>query len=89
MEYCIDSLYTAAANQAPYQPKSEMEQSLFAECTNLYEQLNARLPELQDELWTLNDDLNILSHYRSQHFFALGLDLGLSLSRELEGIRGG
>lgn len=88
MNDCISKLYTAMARQVPYQPKSETEQSLLAEYASLYEQLNARFPELHDELWTLRDDLDILSFYRSQHFFAMGLDLGLSLSRELEDIRG-
>ncbi len=77
------------ANKVPYQPKSETEQTLFAEYTNLYEQLNVHLPELHDELWTLRDDLDILSHYRSQHFFAMGLDMGPSLSRELGDMHGG
>lgn len=83
MDDCISTLYTALMRIAPYSPNDEIEQEVYDEYTKAYEQLTARLPELHDELWVLYDKQDTLAYFRSRYSFALGIDLGLSLGREL------
>ena len=40
--------------------------------------------ENRSDFFELTDSLDILSYYKAHHAFLLGLDLGLSLSRELD-----
>lgn len=79
----VSMLFEQTRSQFPYQPVGEAEQLLDHQAEELYQQLAEQYPALHHELWLFRDRLQILDFYHCQHFFALGLDLGFSLAREL------
>ena len=68
----------------PYQPESPTEQDEARRRDEALQFLKEAVPELHHQLFELTDADDILSCFRALHAFRLGLDLGLSISREVE-----
>jgi len=75
-------LLDALLAQHPYTPNTAAEQETLR---RFQAAKAAPIPEeLRHTCFELTDSLDILSYYKAHHAFLLGLDLGLSLSRELD-----
>lgn len=86
MRYCSQTLYKTLSKLYPPQHDdvaSDAEQRLAAVKDKL-----GKIPGLSGEdLFELEDCLDILSRLRAEHAFLLGLDAGLCLEKELEPFR--
>ena len=86
MLQCSYAIYKALLKQFPYVPGPDAEYAAKA-----LEQVTARIagaPEDQrDLLLALADNAEALANDRGRYGFLLGLDAGLSLSRELIGLQ--
>ena len=76
------SLFDALLARYPYAPNT----AAARETSRRFQAAKATpIPEeLRCICFELTDSLDILSYYKAHHAFLLGLDLGLSLSRELD-----
>ena len=81
MTDCLSDLFELVQRRYPYQPSSptELETAERLEATREFQ----FPPELHHALFELTDSLEIQSCFESRHAFILGLDLGLSIAREL------
>lgn len=83
MNDCTYTLFQLLRDEFPYAPHLPFEQ----ENAQRLEQARARAKAFpsacRHDLFELTDSLNIQAFAQSHHAFLLGLDLGLSLSREL------
>ena len=84
MKDCVSTLYELARRREPCFAASDTEQWEVQRREEALRQLKAAAPELRHQIFELSDADNILESFRCRHAFRLGLDLGLSLSRELQ-----
>ena len=81
MNDCLSDLYELVRKRYPYQPSTPTEQDTEA---RLASALAFQFPpEYRHALFELTDSLDIRSCFQSRHSFITGLDLGLSIAREL------
>ena len=76
----LSLLYELVIQKFPYEPRSPTEDGLLEWLEQAQEKVRSCSEADQDLLFHLTDSMEILA---SCHAFTLGLDLGLSLSREL------
>ena len=75
-------LFDALLARYPYTPNTAAEQETLR---RFQAAKTSPIPkELRHTCFELTDSLDILSHYKAHHAFLLGLDWGLTLSRELD-----
>ena len=76
-------LYELVIQKFPYEPRSPTEDGLLEWLEQAQEKVRSCSEADQDLLFHLTDSMEILASFQACHAFTLGLDLGLSLSREL------
>ena len=75
-------LFDALLAQHPYKPSTAAAQDALQ---RFQAAQSKPIPaEARHDFFELKDSLDILSYYKAHHTFLLGLDLGLSIARELE-----
>ena len=79
----LSLLYELVIQKFPYEPRSPTEDGLLERLEQAQEKVRSCSEADQDLLFHLTDSMEILASFQAQHAFTLGLDLGLSLSREL------
>lgn len=80
---CTYTLFETLLQQSPYVPSVPMDQEVLQRLEAAQARVKDFPPEYRRGLFELTDSLNILAYNQAHHAFLLGLDLGLSLSREL------
>ena len=83
MDNCITELFELTKKLYPYHPSGPSEKMVSERLEKAIEKLKDVPEEYKHAVFVLRDSADTLSHYRARHSFTLGLDVGLSISREL------
>lgn len=89
MQDCTELLFDHLKKRYPFVPPDTVEADPSQRFHSAQGAFKTLSPELQRELYDLIDDMETLSHFQAHHAFLLGLDLGLSLARELQPLQKG